>query len=64
MPYGTNVPIICPYLSQNSGVTVELSNIDFSIDTIEENIYFSKQMNDKGLKTDFFLGATLLICCA
>ena len=54
MPYETNVVNICPYLSQNSGVTVELSNIDFSIDTIEENIYFSKQMNDSGLTTELF----------
>ena len=45
MPYGTNVAIICHYLSQNSGMTVELSNIDFSIDTMEENIYFGKRMN-------------------
>ena len=36
VPYGTNVAIMYPYLSQNSGVTVELSNIDFSIDTMEE----------------------------
>ena len=56
--------IICPYLSQNLRVTVELSNVDFYIDAMEKNIYFSKQMNEKGLKTDFFLGATLLICWA
>ena len=54
MPYGTNMTTICPYLRQNSRVTVELSNVDFDIDTMEKCIYFSKQMNDSGLTTDFF----------
>ena len=42
------------YLRQILKVTVELSNVDFYIDAMEKNIYFRKQMNEKGLKTDFF----------
>ena len=60
MPYGTNMAIICPYLRQISRVTVELSNVDFDIDTMEKNIYFSiGEMNDSGLTTDFFIKCDL-----